>query len=251
MSTEPSPTEIEQHRDAMSDLARHVFERRDSAPLVVGIGGSVAVGKSTSAELLAERLRSLDATLVVEVVATDGFLLPNVRLDELGLTFEKGSPSTYDLGALAAFVDAVRRRDPATRVPVYSHVTYDVGDDERLVGPVDVVILEGLNVVTVDRGVTELLDLAIYLRADPAHVEEWFVDRFLQLRDEAADDPGSFFHQFVDLDDPTADTIARWTWREMNQPVFERHVEAAASSADVIVHKGADHSVTEVRFSRR
>lgn len=250
MSTERSPTEIDHHHDAMTGLARLVLERRSDAPLVVGIGGSVAVGKSTTAGLLADRLRSLEASLVIEVIATDGFLLPNVRLDELGLTFEKGSPSTYDLDALAAFLDALRRRDPATRVPVYSHVTYDVGGDERTVGPVDVVILEGLNVVTVDRGVTDLLDLAIYLRADPAHVEEWFVDRFLRLRDEATDDPGAFFHQFVAMDDATADTIARWTWREMNQPVFERHVEAAASAADVVVDKGADHSVAEVLFLR-
>ena len=232
--------------DPLGALAALIVERRLDRPLVVGLGGSVAVGKSTTAGHLAAALRARDESLAIEVVSTDGFLLPNARLDELGLSIEKGSPRTYDLAALDAFIAAVQRGDTGLVVPAYSHLIYDVAPGTHVVDAPDVVVLEGLNVVTVDRGVVDLVDLSLYLHADPADVLAWFVERFMRLRAEAVGNPSAFFHQFVALDDDDARAFAHWTWTEINLPVFDEHVAPARALADVVIEKGPDHRVTRV-----
>lgn len=239
------------HLDALASLVSARLERGDG-PLVVGVGGTVAAGKSTLARELAHRLAATSLGRVVEVVSTDGFLLPNAHLDAQGLTFEKGAPHTYDRGAITVFVDAVRRGVVDLDVPSYSHVTYDVDStSERTLPRLDVLILEGLNVVAADPTVLDLVDLSVFVVADPTDNERWFVERFMRLRAESVDDPAAFFHQFVALDDDTARSIATWTWNEMNQPVATAHVLPARDAADVVVVLDGDHSISEVLTASR
>jgi len=225
--------------DAAEELAALVAERRaGSVVTVVGIAGPVAVGKSTLAYQLADAL----APAAVEVVTTDGFLFANDELEARGLSMRKGFPESYDLDALRAFLGAVRAGRPAD-VPVYSHETYDVVVGAfRSVAGAGVVVLEGVNALSATVG---LLDLGIYVHADDAVVEAWFVERFRELC--ANDDPTSFYARFAGLDAETVDHLAHEVWRSVNLVNLHEHIGPSIGHADVVVEKAADHGVGAVR----
>jgi len=223
--------------DPVDGLARRVASGvRSDRSFVVAIAGPVAVGKSTLAARLADRVRAEAHT--VEVVATDGFLLPNVELARLGLLDRKGIPATYDLEHLEAVVgDAHAGRSPL-EVPVYSHEHYDVEDEPwRFVRP-EVLVVEG--VVALQRPIA---DLGVYLDADRADLERWYVERFRALVAAAADDPASFYRGWVGLDDDEIAALARDVWRLVNLPNLDEHIEATRANADVVLEKGADHAL--------
>ena len=229
--------------DPIGDLADLVCTRiRTGIPVVAGIAGGVAAGKTTLADELAAALGRRGAA--VEVVTTDGFLLPNAVLDDHGLLWRKGFPETYDVEALRAFVDALRSGAADIEIPVYSHDVYDVVPGaHRRVHRCDVVIIEGVNVLSVLGG---RLDLGLFVAVDEDLLEQWFVDRFRMLCASARDDPASFYRVFIGRSEHEVDALARQVWREVNLVNLRDHIEPSRVYADFVVVKGPDHAVLEV-----
>jgi type I pantothenate kinase len=230
--------------EAIGDLADLVSRGiHQEHPLVVGIAGGVAAGKSTLAEELAAALTGRG--VAVEVVTTDDFLQPNAVLDARGLLWRKGFPETYDVDALRAFVDALRSGVPEVEIPVYSHDVYDVVPGvRRVLVASDVVIIEGVNALSALGG---RLDLSIYVDVDEALLEQWFMDRFRMLCEAARDDPTSFYRMFVGRADHEVDAIAHQVWREVNLVNLRGHIAPSRARADRVVVKGPDHAVVTIR----
>jgi type I pantothenate kinase len=209
-------------------------------PVLVGIAGGVGVGKSTTAARIEGHLSA--AAVTVEVVGTDAFLLPNDELERRDLGMRKGFPESFDTGALESFLRAVRAGAPDVRVPVYSHTTYDrVPDTERVVGPADVLIVEGVNAL--QPPVVDELDVAVYIDAAEEDMAAWFVERFLAFCEEARDDDESFYRGFVGMSAAQQRGIAEWTWREINLVNLREHIAPSQARATVVLSKRRDHSV--------
>ncbi len=220
-------------------------------PYIIGIAGSVAVGKSTLARLLQALLSRWPEHPRVELVTTDGFLFPNTELEARGIMDRKGFPESYDTRLLLDFLRAVKSGEPEVAVPVYSHVIYDVLPDRReIVHQPDILILEGLNVLQVDSRANEFVsdyfDFSIYLDAEEALVESWFVERFHALRRTVFQDPESFFRHFAELDDTQADALARQIWQSINGRNLRENIAPTKGRASLVIEKGADHRVTDV-----
>ena len=204
-------------------------------PVLVAIGGAVAVGKSTLARRLADELQPLR----VEVVATDGFLLPNDELGRLGLLMQKGFPATYDVEALAQFLADLRATGRG-EAPVYSHATYDrVPDEVRVVEGADVVVVEGVNALQPD--VAAAVDLAVYLDAEEPLVRSWYVERFLEQIALAEEDDTSFYARFVGLDPAGRRSMATSVWEAVNLVNLTDHIAPTRANAHVVLVKGEGH----------
>jgi type I pantothenate kinase len=235
-------------RQAASEFLRHDIA---PTPFVIGVAGSVAVGKSTIARLLRELLARFPDTPHVELVTTDGFLLPNAELERRGIMQRKGFPESYDRRALLRFVSAVKSGADEVAAPVYSHLVYDILPDEQVVvRRPDVLILEGLNVlqpaVNGRLAVSDLFDFTIYVDARTADIERWYVERFLRLQRGAFTDPHSYFHRYADLSEDEAIARARAIWSEINGPNLEQNVLPTRARASLVLRKSADHSVSTV-----
>ena len=221
--------------------ARLAALRPASAPFVIGVTGSVAVGKSTFAAALASELTQL-AGAAVEIAGTDGFLLPNSILDEHGLTLRKGFPESFDVEALGTALSLVR--NGGALFPGYSHVTYDVDPGlGRWIESPPVLIVEGLGLGPH----RSRIDALIYLDAHEADLEAWFVKRFMGLWDAAEHDPSSFYARFRNLDRPSAAEFARGVWTAINLPNLREHIAPQCALADIVVRKGPDHEISIVR----
>jgi type I pantothenate kinase len=227
-------------------------------PYVIGIAGSVAVGKSTTARLLQTLLSRWPDHPRVELVTTDGFLLPNAELERRGILHRKGFPESYDTSALLDFVSAVKSGEPEVIAPVYSHLRYDIRPDEQVVvRQPDVLIVEGLNVLQTGTGrdgdgvfVSDYFDFAIYIDADETDIRRWYVERFRTLRSTAFADPRSYFHRYAGLEDHEADATAGLIWDTINGPNLKENILPTRSRADLILQKGPDHLVDHVRLRR-
>jgi type I pantothenate kinase len=216
-----------------------------SRPLLVGLTGSVAVGKTWLAHAIAQALPDSNC---VAIVSTDGFLLPNAVLEARGLVLRKGFPESYDADAMIGTLAALRTG--AAAVPVHSHVTYDIDPAlTRRVGPADIIIVEGLGLSGFPdgRNARAALDLLIYLDADPVDIESWYVARFLGLWRAGANDPTSFYHRFAKLAEADVESLARSTWDRINLPNLTGHISKARDAADIVLHKAADHRLVLIK----
>ena len=227
-------------------------------PYIIGIAGSVAVGKSTFARILQALLARWPDHPKVDLVTTDGFLHPNKVLDERGLMNRKGFPESYDTRRLLHFLRELKSGAVTAHAPVYSHVVYDIieGDTVEVSNP-DIAIIEGLNVLqlggpfeTATEFVSDYFDFSIYLDADEAHIEEWYVQRFMKLRDTVFQNPDSFFRHYADLTHDEAVDTAKFIWHEINGKNLRENIAPTKSRAALLVRKGPDHRVTEVSLRR-
>lgn len=239
-----------------AETAGFVGESDATTPFIVAVAGSVAVGKSTIARLLRELMSRWPGTPRVELVTTDGFLYPNAELERRGIMDRKGFPESYDRRALLEFLVDVKSGAAEVRAPYYSHMRYDIIPDAHVtVRRPDVIIVEGLNVLASapnphDIAVSELFDFSIYVDADIAHIEQWYVNRFLALREGAFSNPNSFFKVFADISDDEAVERALGFWNDINLPNLRENVEPTRHRAKLVLQKAADHTVESVRLRK-
>jgi type I pantothenate kinase len=227
-------------------------------PFVIGIAGSVAVGKSTTARLLQALLDRWPNHPQVDLITTDGFLHPNAVLAGRGLMARKGFPESYDRRRLLQFLHDIKSGAPEVRAPVYSHLVYDIVDDEEiLVRQPDVVIVEGLNVLQTGVPdsehpvfVSDYFDFSIYVDAEVDHIRRWYVERFLTLRQTAFQDPRSFFHRYAAMTEDEAQRTAGEIWSGINERNLYENILPTRERADLILRKGEDHRISEVRLRR-
>jgi type I pantothenate kinase len=223
-------------------------------PYVIGIAGSVAVGKSTFARILRALLARWPAHPRVDLVTTDGFLLPNRVLESRGLMARKGFPESYDVRRLLDFMEQVKDGLGAVHAPVYSHQSYDIVPGEfQVVDRPDIVIVEGLNVLQSGGGrlfVSDFFDFSIYLDADEIDIEAWYVARFLALRETVFRNPKSYFHQYSRLSDDEAVATAHGIWQTINGVNLRENIKPTRERARLVLEKGVDHSIQRVRLRR-
>jgi len=225
-------------------------------PYVIGVAGSVAVGKSTSARLLQQLMARWPDHPKVDLVTTDGFLHPNRVLQERGLMNRKGFPESYDARRLIEFLRNVKSGLPEVTAPVYSHVEYDIVDGEEIViHRPDIVVVEGLNVLQVGAGsttdfVSDYFDFSLYIDADEDDIKEWYVRRFMALRETVFTNPDSFFTHFAALSHEQADATARQIWDDINGRNLRENIAPTLGRATLVLRKGRDHRVTDVMLRR-
>lgn len=242
--------------------ARRTFlgTERERIPFIIGVAGSVAVGKSTTSRILKSLISAWPSSPVIDLIPTDGFLYPNSVLEGRRLMNRKGFPESYDLRKLIRFLYRLKSGDDNLSVPVYSHVRYDIVPDEyTTVGSPDIVILEGLNVLQTrsvaspkepELLVSDFFDFSVYIDADEASVKKWYTERFRVLRDTAFRREDSYFHGMARLSDEEADAAASRIWDEINAVNLRENIAPTKHHAHLILEKGSDHSITGVRMRK-
>ncbi len=229
-------------------------------PFIIGIAGSVAVGKSTTARVLKDLLARWPSSPKVDLITTDGFLLPNEVLRREDLMERKGFPESYDVGALLRFLSAIKSGEKDVQAPLYSHLTYDVipGAFTTIDRP-DILIFEGLNVLQPRHlppdgkfvpFLSDFFDFSIYIDADEKLIHDWYIARFMRLRETAFRNPDSFFHRYSQLSEGAAQAIAEGLWMNINLKNLRENILPTRPRADLILRKGADHLVEEVALRK-
>jgi type I pantothenate kinase len=244
------------HRATQSFLGT----RDSKVPFLIGVAGSVAVGKSTTARVLRQMLTRWPNTPKVDLITTDGFLLPNDVLRANGLMERKGFPESYDTQLLLRFLADIKAGQGKVEAPVYSHLVYDVVPGERVtVDRPDILIVEGLNVLQPARlprdgkavpFVSDFFDFSIYLDAQEALLRRWYVERFMTLRETAFRNPKSFFHKYAELTEAEALETAHGLWGRINQPNLVENILPTRPRADLILRKGESHTIEEVSLRK-
>ncbi|MBC7309053.1 MAG: type I pantothenate kinase [Tetrasphaera sp.] len=235
-------------------------ERGVKMPFVIGVAGSVAVGKSTTSRILQELLSRWPGTPRVSLVTTDGFLYPNAELQRRGLLQRKGFPESYDRRALLQFIASVKSGMEVVTAPVYSHLTYDIVPGATIeVRRPDVLIVEGLNVLQPPSirpdgsrtgAISDYFDFSVYVDAEVDVIKEWYIQRFLRLREVAFSDPQSYFHRYATLTDSEARETADGIWSRINEPNLVQNVAPTRDRATLVLTKSADHSVSQISLRK-
>lgn len=243
-------------RQSRNTVLNNFLSNQESAPpFIIGIAGSVAVGKSTTARLLRALLARWNDHPNVQLVTTDGFLYPKKTLDERGMMHRKGFPESYDIKRLVNFVSDVKAGKPNLQVPVYSHITYDITNEVKVVDRPDVLIIEGLNVLQSGMDyphdphrvfVSDFLDFSLYVDADTDVIEQWYVDRFLKFRQGAFTKPGSYFSHYTQLSEQHAIDKAHEIWQSINGVNLGLNILPTKERAQLILKKAQDHKVEEI-----
>jgi len=240
---------------------RKLFFQRDQKklPFIIGIAGSVAVGKSTTARVLRKVLSLLPQKPKVELVTTDGFLYPNKILTEKNILNRKGFPESYDTKKLLQFLSAIKSGNPKHTVPVYSHLEYDIlQNKEQEINHPDILIVEGINVLQVNsqKGqnnkvfVSDFFDYSIYVDALEKDIISWYIDRFESLRATAFQDPNSYFHKYADMTEEGSTKMANQIWNEINKPNLHDNILPTKYRADLILKKGSNHFVRNIKVRK-
>jgi type I pantothenate kinase len=227
---------------------------------MIGIAGSVSVGKSTIARLMQILLKRRNDGMQVDLITTDGFLYPNAMLEDKGLMSKKGFPQSYDIRRLLQFVADIKSGKGKVSAPVYSHIIYDIVPDKyECIKRPDILILEGLNVLQNNINyhddktrvfVSDFLDFSIYIDAEEEFLEKWYISRFLKLRKSAFADNESFFHSYTKLSDEQAVKLATSIWREINRTNLRENILNTRERANLILHKDENHSVDYVKLRK-
>ncbi|ARC18795.1 type I pantothenate kinase [Vibrio parahaemolyticus] len=250
---------VQARQSRNSVLQQFLNTEEHAPPFVIGIAGSVAVGKSTTARILKALLSRWENHPKVALVTTDGFLYPKKVLEERGIMHRKGFPESYDIKRLVEFVSDVKAGKPNLEVPVYSHITYDITDELKKVDRPDVLIIEGLNVLQSGMDyphdphrvfVSDFLDFSIYVDAESETIEQWYVERFLKFRRGAFTKPGSYFSHYTQLSVDEAKSKAKEIWRNINGLNLELNILPTRERAHLILHKGVNHLVDKVSLRK-
>ena len=241
-------TEAQRLHRASSDF---LGERAARTPFIIGVAGSVAVGKSTVSRLLRELLSRWQTTPKVALVTTDGFLLPNAELERRGIMQRKGFPESYDRKALLNFVADIKSGVESVSAPIYSHLSYDITDQRVVVESPDVVIIEGLNVLQPpapgqEVALSDYFDFKIYVDAEVQNLTKWFLRRFEKLREGAFTNPKSYFHRYAEMDKDQALGRAGEIWQSINLPNLIANIAPTRSRATLVLRKGDNHRVESV-----
>lgn len=233
----------------------YLKKKEDRPPFIIALAGSVAVGKSTTARVLKLMLdRWFSKTREVELVTTDGFLYPNVELERRGIMNKKGFPESYDKKKFMDFLIDLKNNKKNVEVPLYSHFTYDVLKETRKLANPDIVIVEGINVLQADSDQifypSDFFDFSIYLDAAEEDIKRWYLERFFMLRETAFQDESSYFHKYSAYSDQKADAYAREVWDTINGPNLKENIEHTKYRADLLLHKGSNHLISDVYLRR-
>ena len=251
---------VESAQKLFHQRRRFLNIKSEKTPFIIGIAGSVAVGKSTTARILKELMSRWPDSPKVDLITTDGFLYPNKVLEADGLMERKGFPESFDRRAVLQFLSDIKAGKRPVKAPVYSHFHYDIVDDEfAIVDRPDILIFEGLNVLQVNDlprdgesvpFVSDFFDFSIYIDAEEALIHHWYVERFMRLRETAFTDPGSYFHRFSKSTAEEALDTANGLWRRINLLNLHENILPTRPRADLILHKGADHLVDQVTLRK-
>jgi len=251
---------VEATRTLFVQRQRFLSMNTAKTPFIIGIAGSVAVGKSTAARLLRLLMTRWPSSPRVDLVTTDGFLLPNAVLEQRDLMNRKGFPKSYDGAAILRFLSDIKAGKRDVRAPLYDHLTYDImSDKHQIIDQPDILIVEGLNVLQprslskdgmVVPVVSDFFDFSLYLDADETDIHRWYVARFMKLRKTAFADPKSYFHRYSELTEKEALDRAEHLWRSINLPNLRNNIMPTRPRADLVLRKGTKHRIEDIALRK-